>query len=115
MWHTLCASASAASISSHGDGLLEFLYILEVLDSSFEFPAVDGLGSLSGVLEADSEVAATASCRFGAFNAAGGSVADLRKETDFMSACYVQQRDKMPMSLVEYHGANMGIGICVPS
>lgn len=78
MLHTLCGSASAASVSSHWDSLLQFLNILKVLDGALEFPAVDGLGGLAGVLEADSEVAATALCRFGAGNAVGGGVADLQ-------------------------------------
>lgn len=77
---TLCASSNATSISSEWDSLLQFLNILEVLDGSFEFPAVDGLSGLAGVLEADSEVAATASSRFGAFDAACGSVADLARQ-----------------------------------
>lgn len=50
---TLCATASAASISSHGNALLQFLDILEVLDRALDLPAVDGLGGLAGVLEAD--------------------------------------------------------------
>ena len=63
--HTLCASSSAASISPHGNGLLHLLHILQVLDRSLNFPAIDCLCGFSGVLEADSEVRATASCRFG--------------------------------------------------
>lgn len=56
MRHTLCASTCAASISSHGDGLLEFLYILEIFDCAIYLPAVDGLCGLSGVLERNSKV-----------------------------------------------------------
>ena len=74
---TLCASTSASSITSHGDGLLEFLHILEVLDGAVDLPAVDGLGSLTGVLEADTKIAATAASRFGTGDTVGGGVADL--------------------------------------
>jgi hypothetical protein len=58
LWHTLCATASAASVSSHGDALLQFLDILEVLDRTLNFPAIDGLCSFAGVLERDSQVRA---------------------------------------------------------
>lgn len=53
---TLGGAASAAGISSHGDGLLVLLDVLEELDSSLQLPAVDGLSGLSGVLEGNSEV-----------------------------------------------------------
>ena len=56
---TLCATASAAGISSHGNALLQFLDILEVLDRTLDLPAVDGLGGLAGVLEADTQVGAS--------------------------------------------------------
>ena len=76
---TLCGSASAACISSHWNSLLQHCDILEVLESAVEFPAVDGLRSLAGVLEADSQVAATAASRAGTGNAVGGGVADLMR------------------------------------
>lgn len=56
--HTLCAATSATSISSHGNTFLQLLDILEVLDRTLNLPAVDGLSSLAGVLEADTEVGA---------------------------------------------------------
>lgn len=74
---TLCASSSASSISSHGNSLLQLLHILEVLDGAGDFPAVDGLSSLAGVLEADTKIAATAASRFGTWDTVGGGVADL--------------------------------------
>ena len=73
----MCASSSASGISSHGYGLLQFLDIGEVLEGTVEFPAVDGLCGLAGVLEADTKIAATAASRFGAGDAVGGGVADL--------------------------------------
>jgi hypothetical protein len=80
---TLCASSSASGISSHGHSLLQFLDILEVLESTLKFPAVDGLGSLTGVLEADTKIAATAASRFGTGNSVGGGVADLLGNCQF--------------------------------
>jgi hypothetical protein len=61
--HTLCSPSSATSVSSHGDGLLQLLDVLQVFDCSVEFPAVDSLCCLAGVLEADSEVGASAASR----------------------------------------------------
>ena len=73
----MCAASGASSISSHRYGLLEFLDVLKVLDRTLELPAIDRLSSLSGVLEADTQVTATAASRFGIGNALGGGVADL--------------------------------------
>ena len=56
---TLCIPPGATSISPHRYSLFELLHILEILDCSLHFPAVDSLGSLSGVLERDSEVGAS--------------------------------------------------------
>lgn len=77
--HTLCAAASAASISSHRHSLLQLLNIFEVLDGALEFPAIDGLGSLAGVLEADTQITATASSRFRRGNPIGWGVTDLER------------------------------------
>lgn len=56
MYRTLGGAASAASIAAHGDGLLVSLNVLEEGDGTLELPAVDGLGSLAGVLEGNPEV-----------------------------------------------------------
>jgi len=58
--HTLSASASTSSISSHGDSLLQFLHILEVLEGAVQLPAIDSLRGFSRVLERYSKVRATA-------------------------------------------------------
>lgn len=55
---TLRTASSAAGISPHRDGLLVLQDILEVLRGAVEFPAVDGLRGLAGVLEGDAKVAA---------------------------------------------------------
>jgi hypothetical protein len=51
--HTLGSTASAPSISPHGNSLSLCLNIVEVCFGALEFPAVDGLGGLAGVLERD--------------------------------------------------------------
>lgn len=48
---TLCISSRSTCISSHRDRLLELLHVLQVLDGPLDFPAVDGLGGFTGVLE----------------------------------------------------------------
>ncbi len=52
------------------------LDVLEELESTVELPAVDGLGSLAGVLERDTEVGAAGAGRLGGQNL-GRSVTDL--------------------------------------
>ena len=61
---TLRSTSSSSSVSSHGNGLLMFLDVLEELDGALKFPAVDGLSRLAGVLEGNSEVCASGFCRF---------------------------------------------------
>jgi hypothetical protein len=61
---TLRSTSSSASISSHGNGLLVFLDILEELDGALKLPAVDSLGSLAGVLEGNAKVRASGLRRF---------------------------------------------------
>lgn len=68
--------SGAASIAAHGYGLLLFLHILEEGDGSMKLPAVDGLGSLSSVLERHSEVGAAGAGRLRRGNLLG-CVADL--------------------------------------
>lgn len=40
---TLCSTSSSSSVSSHGDGLLVLLDILQELDGALQLPAVDCL------------------------------------------------------------------------
>ncbi len=61
---TLGCAAGATGISSHGNGLLVFLDILEEGDGALKLPAVDGLGRLAGVLEGDAEVGTAGAGRF---------------------------------------------------
>jgi hypothetical protein len=42
-YRTLCSPSGSSSISSHGDGLLVFLDILQKLDRALQLPAVDRL------------------------------------------------------------------------
>jgi hypothetical protein len=58
------------------------LDIFKILKGAVKFPSVDGLSGLAGVLEADAQVAATASSRAGGGNAFGGGVADLLRLLD---------------------------------
>lgn len=53
---TLSSSTDGVSESSERNGSLVVQNILQVLLSSLQVPTVDGLGSLSGVLERDSQV-----------------------------------------------------------
>jgi len=57
----LCSTSSSSSISSHWDGLLVLLNVLEELDGSLELPAIDSLGGFSRVLERDTEISSTSS------------------------------------------------------
>jgi len=51
--HTLTGPANAAVVSAERNGLLLLADVLEVLDGAGELHAVDGTGSLEGVLERD--------------------------------------------------------------
>jgi hypothetical protein len=42
-YRTLCSTSGSSSVSSHGDGLLVLLDILQKLDCSLQLPAVDRL------------------------------------------------------------------------
>lgn len=55
---TLGAATGAVVEPTHRNGLLLLGDVLEVLDSTLKLPAVDGLGSLTGVLEGHPEVRA---------------------------------------------------------
>ena len=52
-------------ISAEGDSLLVLLDVLEEGDGTLELPAVDGLGSLTSVLERGSEVGTASAGRLG--------------------------------------------------
>jgi len=55
----LRSATSSSSVSSHWDGLLVLLDVLEELYSALQFPSVDSLCCLSGVLEGDTQVRST--------------------------------------------------------
>ena len=74
---TLCSAASAAGVPPHGDGLLVLENISEEGEGALKLPAVDGLGSLAGVLERGAEVAAASPGGLCVVDR-GGCVADLR-------------------------------------
>ena len=69
---TLGAAAGAAGISSHGDGLLVLLHILQEGNSALKLPAVDGLSRLAGVLEGDSQVGTAGAGRLGGLDLGRG-------------------------------------------
>jgi len=71
----LGGAASAAGISSHGDGLLVLLDVLEEGNSALKLPAVDGLGGLASVLERHSEVGTAGAGRLRGLDL-GGSVSN---------------------------------------
>lgn len=70
------STASAPGISPHRHGLDVLGDILEVGDGAGDFPAVDGLGGLAGVLVGDTEVGAARAGGLGGLEV-GGGVADL--------------------------------------
>lgn len=75
---TLSGSPCAAGIPPHGDRFCVPDDVVEVGDGALEFPAVDSLSGLAGVLEGDTEVGAAGASGFGGGNATlGGCVADL--------------------------------------
>lgn len=76
---TLSTSSGTASISSHGNSLLVSDNVLEESHSTLQLESVDGLGGLTGVLEAGAKIRATGA---GALRAGGGldSVTDLYVE-----------------------------------
>ena len=59
---TLRSASGSASVPPHGDGLLVLEDISEVGEGALELPAVDGLGSLAGVLEGDLRYSSSAVC-----------------------------------------------------
>jgi hypothetical protein len=69
---TLGTAASATGISSHGDGLLVLLHILEESNSALQLPAVDGLSGLAGVLEGNSQVGTAGAGRLGGLDLGRG-------------------------------------------
>ena len=75
---TLSAAASAASVPPHGDDLDRVGDVLEELDGALELHALDGLGGLTGVLEADTQVRAPGAGALSGRNLLS-SVTDLKK------------------------------------
>lgn len=100
MSRTLSSSASAASVSSHGDSLGLLLHILEELDGAGQLPAIDGLCGLAGVLEGNSQVGAASASRLRGLDLSG-SVSNL-KSRKFRRQPIVQDPDISPL-------LNMGI------
>lgn len=78
--HTLSSSTGAAGISSHGDGLLVLLDVLEEGHGALELPAIDGLGGLAGVLEGHTKVSTAGAGRLRGLDL-GRGVSDLENET----------------------------------
>lgn len=70
------STASAPGISPHGHGFRVVLDVLEVGHGAGEFPAVDGLGGLTSVLEGDAQVGAPGARGLAGLDV-GGGVADL--------------------------------------
>lgn len=98
---TLGGAASAAGISSHGDGLLVLLDVLEELDSSLQLPAVDGLSGLSGVLEGNSEVGTAGAGRLRGLDLGRGvSNLNIRKKRGRRSVCLLCFKSR---GLCHYH------------
>jgi len=71
----LGGATSAAGVSSHGDGLLVLLNVLEEGNSALKLPAVDGLGGLASVLEGHSEIGTASAGRLRGLDL-GGSVSN---------------------------------------
>jgi hypothetical protein len=73
---TLSSPSGSSGVPAHGDGLLVLLNVLQESESAGELHAGDGLSSLTGVLEGDTEERATALRRLGLVVGVG-CVADL--------------------------------------
>ena len=65
---TLSSAANAASVPPERNSLLLLFDVLEKGDGSGELPAIDGLSSLAGVLERDTEVRTAGASRLGLRN-----------------------------------------------
>lgn len=76
---TLGGAASGASVAAHGNGHGLLGDVLEVGESLLQLHAVDGLSSLTGVLEADTQVRAPRAGALCGRNVLGG-VTDLYVE-----------------------------------
>ena len=73
---TLGGATGSTSISSHRNGLLVLLNVLEELHGTLELPAIDSLCGLAGVLEGNTEVSTAGASRLRRVDF-GGSVTDL--------------------------------------
>lgn len=75
---TLRSPPNTSSVPPHRNSLLVRQNILQVGNSASELPSVDGLSSLTGVLEGYAEVGTAGAGRFGGLDL-GGCVAYLRR------------------------------------
>lgn len=96
---TLGSTASAPGISPHWHSLALLLDVLEVGEGALKLPAVDGLGGLASILEADSQVRATSAGALSGFDL-GRSVAD------HFGGCV---GERMVFNLVDVQILNSGI------
>lgn len=92
MLRTLGSTASAPGISPHRHGLAVLLDILEECDGALQLPAVDGLGSLAGVLVGNAQVGAAGAGALRGLDV-GGGVADLQCN-DLVSAYRTMPGDR---------------------
>ena len=83
---TLSSTTGSSSVSSHGNGLLLLLNVLQELDGTLQLPSVDGLGGLTSVLERNSEVSTASAGGLGWVNL-GGGVTDLENENVSKMLC----------------------------
>jgi hypothetical protein len=72
----LGGAADGTAVPTHGDSLGLGHDVLEELDRALKLPAVDGLGSLAGVLERNTEVGTAGAGRLGRLDLSR-SVSDL--------------------------------------
>jgi hypothetical protein len=75
----LGGTTSSTSVTSHGNGLLVLLDVLEELHSTLQLPAIDSLRRLAGVLERHSQVLPSGPGRLGGVDF-GGTVSNLQKD-----------------------------------
>lgn len=93
---TLSAATGAASVPTHGDGLSLLGDVVEEGKGTLQLHAVDSLSSLTGVLEADTEVRAPSA---GALS--GRNV--LSSVTDLMATRKIQQSARPFIQSLIYH------------
>jgi hypothetical protein len=84
---TLGGTSGASSVSAHGDGFLVVDDVLEVGNSALQLQSVDGLGGLTGVFEADTQVRAPGTGALRGRNRLCG-VADLNSQCQFIQTVF---------------------------